>query len=84
MTGPQRPARRRIQRPTDAENIDRTWDSAEAAAVFTGSGEAVDPKDPKQADDFVVILDEGPTDEDETGALDEEFWQQQRPPHFGQ
>lgn len=72
--------RRRVQRPSEAQDIDRSWDSPDAAQVFA---EPADLKDPRHSDDFIVVLDDAPTDDaPETGEFDEEFWKGQRPPHF--
>lgn len=72
--------RRRAQRPTDAADIDRSWDSPEATAVFE---KAADDTDPRRSDDFVVVLDDEQAGELESAELDEQFWNEQRPPHFG-
>lgn len=72
--------RRRAVRPTDAAEIDRSWDSAEATQTFLGT---VDLTDPRHSDDFVVIMDDSAPEEEESAELDEEFWKSQRPPHSG-
>lgn len=73
--------RRRAVRRSDAENIDRSWDSPEATQAFS---EATDLIDPRHSDDFVVVLDEAVADDaDESAELTDEFWKGQRPPHFG-
>lgn len=72
--------RRRAQRPSDAPDIDRSWDDPVVAAMFE---EPVDSKDPRHTDDFVVILDDvAVAEEEDTGELSEQFWKEQRPPHF--
>lgn len=72
--------RRRVVRPSDAEDIDRSWDSPEATETFA---EPADLNDPRNSDDFIVVLDDSQSeDSSETGELDEDFWKSQRPPHF--
>ncbi|QGU02531.1 hypothetical protein CKALI_08355 [Corynebacterium kalinowskii] len=78
-SGPRR--RRRAVRPSDAEDIDRSWDSPEAAELFA---DAADVSDPRASDDFIVVLDDSEADDTpDNGELDEEFWKDQRPPHSG-
>lgn len=78
-TGPRK--RRRAVRPSDATDIDRSWDSPEAAEIFA---ESADISDPRATDDFVVVLDDSEgEDVPESGEFDEEFWKGQCPPHFG-
>lgn len=73
--------RRRVERPSEAKGIDRSWDSPEATEAFA---DPADLNDPRRSDDFIVVLDDAQSDDSpETGELDEEFWTSQRPPHFG-
>ncbi|QMV85783.1 hypothetical protein HW450_03345 [Corynebacterium hindlerae] len=44
--------------------------------------EPADVTDPRHSDDFVVILDDNDDEESESGEFDEDFWKEQRPPHF--
>ncbi|QTH60556.1 hypothetical protein J5O04_05460 [Corynebacterium hindlerae] len=71
--------RRRAVRPSDASEIDRSWDSPAGSAMFQ---EPADVTDPRHSDDFVVILDDNVDEEPESGEFDEDFWKEQRPPHF--
>lgn len=77
MTTP--PKRRRAERKSEAEHIDRSWDSPEAAQFFEDSR---DPKDPKQHDDVVVIFDDAEAEDDTSPELDKDFWEAERPPHY--
>lgn len=63
-----RRARRRVQRPSPAENIDRTADTP-----WSGLSSA-------DGDRVVVFEDENSADEPQTT---EEFLRSERPPHYG-
>ncbi|AKK02678.1 hypothetical protein [Corynebacterium epidermidicanis] len=76
------PKRRRAERKSTAESIDRSWDSAAAAEIFASSA---DPTDPRHSDDVVVVFEEDaatPAPETANGELDREFWEEQKPPHY--
>ncbi|MBX8995654.1 hypothetical protein HCH15_05595 [Corynebacterium testudinoris] len=60
--------RRRVHRPSDAVDYDRTADSPSA---FLGKEKPADEQ-------REVILDP----EAEESLVDEEFWREQRPPHY--
>lgn len=67
LTSPRRP-RRRVDRPSPAENIDRSVDFPDGRFNIPGGDE-----------ERTVLLD--PDAEEELQA--EEFWKEQQPPHHG-
>ncbi|MDU0478173.1 hypothetical protein QVA66_02845 [Staphylococcus chromogenes] len=73
------PRRRRAERKSPAENIDRSWDTPEATMMFS---DATDPVDPKASEDSVVIFDEDTPEVAESTELDRKFWEEQKPPHY--
>lgn len=73
------PRRRRAERKSEAEHIDRSWDSAEVARVFQ---DPADPADPTLVDDAVVVLDDDAEDTADSCDFDQEFWDEQKPPHY--
>ncbi|WP_144198501.1 hypothetical protein [Corynebacterium argentoratense] len=72
MQSPRRPGRRRAVRPSDAANIDRSWDREDALEIISEGGRKAHPRD----------SGEQPAADPQQG-LSEEFWKSQRPPHWG-
>lgn len=68
MAGSRRP-RRRVERPSPAENIDRGADLPDTRFTAPAGGD----------EERTVLLD--PEAEEELRA--EDFWREQRPPHHG-
>ncbi|MCF1765123.1 hypothetical protein [Corynebacterium argentoratense] len=72
VQSPGRPSRRRAVRPSDAANIDRSWDREDALEVISNGGRSPQLQD----------SGEQPAADPQQG-LSEEFWKSQRPPHWG-
>ena len=65
---PGRRARRRVERPSTAPFVDRSWDQPGAEDLFSLGGRSPDERCELDVD---------------SGDLTEEFWISEKPPHWG-
>ena len=65
---PGRRGRRRVQRPSTAPFVDRSWDQPGAEDLFSLGERSLDERRERDAD---------------SGDLTEEFWISEKPPHWG-
>lgn len=65
---PGRRARRRVERPSTAPFVDRSWDQAGAEDLFSLGERSPDERRERDADSV---------------ELNEEFWISEKPPHWG-
>ena len=65
---PGRRARRRVERPSTAPFVDRSWDQSGAEDLFSLGKRSPDERRERDAD---------------SGELTEEFWISEKPPHSG-
>ena len=65
---PGRRARRRVERPSTAPFVDRSWDQAGAEDLFSLGERSPDERRERDADSM---------------ELNEEFWISEKPPHWG-
>ena len=65
---PGRRARRRVERPSTAPFVDRSWDQSGAEDLFSLGKRSPDERRERDAD---------------SGELTEEFWISEKPPHWG-
>lgn len=65
---PGRRARRRVERPSTAPFVDRSWDQSGAEDLFSLGKRSPDERRERDAD---------------SGDLTEEFWISEKPPHWG-
>ena len=65
---PGRRARRRVERPSTARFVDRSWDQAGAEDLFSLGERSPDERRERDADSV---------------ELNEEFWISEKPPHWG-
>lgn len=65
---PGRRARRRVERPSTAPFVDRSWDQPGAEDLFSLGERSLDERRERDADSV---------------ELNEEFWISEKPPHWG-
>ena len=65
---PGRRGRRRVERPSTAPFVDRSWDQPGAEDLFSLGERSLDERRERAAD---------------SGDLTEEFWISEKPPHWG-
>ncbi|WP_314880253.1 hypothetical protein [Corynebacterium durum] len=65
---PGRPGRRRVERPSTAPFVDRSWDQPGAEDLFSLGERSLDERCERDADSV---------------ELNEEFWISEKPPHWG-
>ena len=65
---PGRRARRRVERPSTAPFVDRSWDQPGAEDLFSLGERSLDERRERDVD---------------SGELTEEFWISEKPPHWG-
>ena len=77
---PGRRARRRVERPSTAPFVDRSWDQPGAENLFS-LGER--SPDERRERDAVVEVHNADMQDADSGELNEEFWISEKPPHWG-
>lgn len=77
---PGRRARRRVERPSTAPFVDRSWDQPGAEDLFS-LGER--SPDERRERDAVVEVHNADMQDADSVELNEEFWISEKPPHWG-
>jgi len=77
---PGRPGRRRVERPSTAPFVDRSWDQPGAEDLFS-LGER--SPDERRERDAVVEVHNADMQDADSVELNEEFWISEKPPHWG-
>lgn len=77
---PGRRTRRRVERPSTAPFVDRSWDQPGAEDLFS-LGER--SPDERRERDAVVEVHNADMQDADSVELNEEFWISEKPPHWG-
>ena len=77
---PGRRGRRRVERPSTAPFVDRSWDQPGAEDLFS-LGER--SPDERRERDAVVEVHNADMQDADSVELNEEFWISEKPPHWG-
>lgn len=77
---PGRRGRRRVERPSTAPFVDRSWDQPGAEDLFS-LGER--SPDERRERDVVVEVHNADMQDADSVELNEEFWISEKPPHWG-
>ena len=77
---PGRRGRRRVERPSPAPFVDRSWDQPGAEDLFS-LGER--SPDERRERDAVVEVHNADMQDADSVELNEEFWISEKPPHWG-
>ena len=77
---PGRRGRRRVERPSTAPFVDRSWDQPGAEDLFS-LGER--SPDERRERDAVVEVHNAEMQDADSVELNEEFWISEKPPHWG-
>ena len=77
---PGRRARRRVERPSTAPFVDRSWDQPGAEDLFSLGKRSPDERRERDA---VVEVHNADMQDADSVELNEEFWISEKPPHWG-
>ena len=77
---PGRRARRRVERPSTAPFVDRSWDQSGAEDLFSLGKRSPDERRERDA---VVEVHNADMQDADSVELNEEFWISEKPPHWG-
>ena len=77
---PGRRGRRRVERPSTAPFVDRSWDQPGAEDLFSLGERSLDERRERDA---VVEVHNADMHDADSGELTEEFWISEKPPHWG-
>ena len=81
---PSRRSRRRVERPSTAPFVDRSWDQPGAEDLFSlGERSSGERQDRHQRDATVEDVHNVDVQDADGGELTEEFWISEKPPHWG-
>ena len=77
---PGRRGRRRVERPSTAPFVDRSWDQPGAEDLFSLGKRSPDERRERDA---VVEVHNADMQDADSVELNEEFWISEKPPHWG-
>ena len=80
---PGRRGRRRVERPSTAPFVDRSWDQSGAEDLFSLGKRSPDERRERDELDAMAEVHDADMQDADSGELTEEFWISEKPPHWG-